>query len=697
MNPGLQRSQIRIRQMDCPTEATLISEALAGQAGVHALEFNLIQRVLTVQHSPQALPEILQSIRRLGFTPETHQPGVPEHDAPNKPWWPLLASGVAAIAAEAGHWLQAPWYFTALMALLAVLGCGLGTYRKGLTALRNRQLNINALMSIAITGAFLIGQWPEAAMVMVLFTLAERIEAMSLERARRAVMGLMKLAPEQANVQQSDGSWRATHAHAVPVGALVKARPGERIALDGIVTKGRSSLDQAAITGESIPVDKAPGDQVFAGTINGSGGLEYRTTSSAADSSLTRIINAIEQAQSVRAPTQRFVDEFARYYTPIVVLLAFIVAIAPPLAGLGSWYDWLYKALVLLVIACPCALVISTPITVVSGLATAARNGVLVKGGVYLEQGRKLTWLGLDKTGTITRGRPELVNSIILDDADKQLCQQLVCTLAQASDHPVSQAIARSLSCSDTLVLEDFQALPGRGISASIKGQYYMLGNHRLIHAAGICSDALEARLTELEKQGQTVVLLADSQRVLAIYAVADTLKPESRSAIEQLHAHGVKSMILSGDNQFTVDAIAKQVGIDQARGNLLPEDKLQVIDELSTGGYPVAMAGDGINDAPALARADIGFAMGAIGTDAAIETADVAIMDDDLRKIPWFIGLSQRTHRVLVQNIALALGIKAIFLVLTIVGLGTMWMAVFADVGASLIVVANGLRLLKA
>ncbi|WP_323016865.1 heavy metal translocating P-type ATPase [Castellaniella sp.] len=695
------RTQLRILQMDCPTEEALIRQSLGRLPDVRHLEFNLMQRVLTVVHTPAALDAILQAIRDLGFTPEQADGNTPPAAEPAAPWWPLAAAGVAALAAEAVQWVDAPWPTSAILALLAVAGCGLGTYRKGWTAIRHGQLNINALMSIAVTGALILGQWAEGAMVMVLYELAERIEALSLDRARNAIQGLMQLTPDQANVLQPDGLWQDVPAAEVPVGARVRVRPGERIALDGQIESGRSTVDQSPITGESLPIDKTPGDPIYAGTINGAGTLEYQVLTAAGESTLARIIRAIESAQSARAPTQRFVDRFARVYTPLVVLLALAIAVLPPLFGLGGWHEWIYKALVLLVIACPCALVISTPVTVVSGLAAAARHGVLIKGGVHLEQGRLLRWIALDKTGTLTHGRPVLTDSQVLGDDDVRI-HALAASLAGHSDHPVSRAIAQGLAAdaeqgnAGPAQVADFEALPGRGTQARIGQTQYQLGNHRLIHEQGLCSPELETRLNTLEQQGKTVVMLTDMQQVLSLYAVADTVKPDSAAAIQALHDQGVRTAMLSGDNPHTAAAIAAQVGIDRAEGNLLPEDKLQVIEGLAADGIAVGMVGDGINDAPALARANIGFAMGAMGTDAAIETADVALMDDDLRKIPWFIGLSRTTHRILIQNIALALSIKAVFLVLTVIGLGTMWMAVFADVGASLLVVGNGLRLLR-
>ena len=552
-------------------------------------------------------------------------------------------------------------------------------------------------MSIAVTGALLLGQWPEAAMVMVLFTIAELIEAKSLDRARNAISGLLALTPEQATVQQADGSWQTVAASAVTIGAKVRLRPGERIALDGTVVSGHSSVDQAPITGESLPVEKGPGDNLYAGTINQAGTLEYQVSAGADNTTLARIIHAVEKAQGSKAPIQRFVDRFARIYTPMVFIAALLVAICPPLLLGASWQEWIYKALVLLVIACPCALVISTPVTIVSALAAAARRGILIKGGAYLEQGRKLTTLALDKTGTLTHGQPAVLDLQPLGNQPLALCRQLACSLAQHSDHPVSMAIAKEGVAQGvaTMATTSFEALPGLGIHGSLGDQRYWLGNHRLIHDLGLCSAELEQRLDNLERQGRSVVLLCDQQQVLALYSVADTVRPQSRQAVAELHQLGVRTLMLSGDNPHTVEAIARTVGIDEARGNLLPDDKLAVIRSLSEQ-QVVGMVGDGINDAPALAQAHIGFAMGQLGSDTAIETADVALMDDDLRKIPAFIRLSRATHAILLQNMVLALGLKGLFLVLTLLGLGTMWMAVFADVGASLLVVGNGQRLLR-
>ncbi len=623
-----------------------------------------------------------------------------DHDHGAGPGVGRLGAALAlAIAAESLHFLagDALWSKGLGLAVAAVaIGLsGMETYTQGFAALRRGRLNINALMSVAVTGAFLIGQWPEAAMVMALYAIAELIEGRAADRARNAIAGLLALAPEQAEVLQADGSWRAQPAAEVPLGAVVRIRPGERVPLDGTVTEGRSSIDQSPVTGESLPVDKGPGDTVFAGTVNSEGALQFRVTAAAGNTTLSRIIHAVEQAQATRAPTQRFVDRFAAIYTPAVFVLALAVALGGPLLFGMAWLDAVYKALVLLVVACPCALVIATPVTVVSALAAAARRGILVKGGSHLENARRIKAIALDKTGTITAGKPRLVHWEALG-ADGDAVAGLGAALAARSDHPVSRAIAQGMDVAQQPV-DDFRALPGRGVQGRIMGRELVLGNHRLIEERGQCNAELEALLRTHEEQGRTLTLLADDGGVLALFAVADTIKETSREAVADLKRLGVVPVMLTGDNLATAQTVARQAGIAEVQGNLLPEDKLAAIEVLQQRHGATAMTGDGINDAPALARADIGFAMGAAGTDVAMEAADVVIMNDDLRRIPETIRLSRRTHAVLWQNIVLALGIKSVFMVLALLGTATMWMAVFADMGATLLVVANGLRLLRA
>jgi len=705
--PGQVLARLRIGQMDCPTEETLIRKKLDGLDGVHALDFNLMQRVLTVVHAEGALDRIVAAIKSLDMVPEPLAEGAAGTPAPASTpvnWWLIGGAGVLAALSEFSHFAGWHWGATAALALAAILACGLGTYRKGWIAVRNGNLNINALMSIAVTGAVLIGQWPEAAMVMFLFNVAELIEARSLDRARHAVRGLLDLAPETATVRQADGAWLPVPAAQLNVGDVVRVRPGERIAADGIIVSGSSTVDQSPITGESLPVEKSQNDPVYAATVNAAGSFEYRVTAAAGNTTLARIIHAVEQAQGARAPTQRFIDRFSRIYTPAVVAVALLVATVPPLLWGQPWFDAIYRALALLIIACPCALVISTPVSIVSGLTAASRRGILIKGGVYLEEGRNLKWLALDKTGTLTQGKPVQTDLEAWDvsDSARHPATLIAASLAARSDHPVSLAIANAAreAGSTLLDVDAFTALPGRGVSGRVDGVTFQLGNRRLMRDAGVSSPKLEARMDELERQGKSAIALTDGTHVLALAAVADTVKPTSAAAIADLHALGVRTLMLTGDNTPTAEAIARQVGIDEARGDQLPEDKLAAIESKLAANVAsdgkVGMVGDGINDAPALARADIGFAMGAAGTGTAIETADVALMDDDLRKIGTFLRLSRATHRVLIQNIVLALGIKVVFLALAMTGNATLWMAVFADVGASLLVVANGLRLLR-
>jgi len=611
----------------------------------------------------------------------------------------LAAALGLAIAAEATGFLAPAtlaWEIAGMaLAAAAIWLAGLDIYRQGVWALLRGKLNIDALMSVAVTGAFLIGQWPEAAMVMALYAMAELLEARAVGRARHAIQGLLALAPQQALVQTEDGRWQVVPVREVALDAIVRIRPGERVPLDGIVTRGTGAIDQAPVTGESIPVDKAAGDPVFAGTINATGELEFRVTAGAADTTLARIIHAVEEAQGSRAPTQRFVDRFAAVYTPAVFVIAIAVALLAPFALGIPRLDAIYKALVLLVIACPCALVISTPVTVVSGLTAAARRGILIKGGTYLETARSLRAVALDKTGTITQGKPRLVAWSGWNGADEAQARLFAASLAARSDHPASQAIAAGLD-GERLPVAAFAALPGRGVTGQVQARVLLLANHRAVHERGLCGPELEAQLRLHEQQGRTVTLLADEGRVLALFAVADTIKESSRQAIAELKALGVVPVMLTGDNAATAQAIAAEAGIQDARGDLLPEGKLQAVRELKRRYGATGMAGDGINDAPALAQADIGFAMGAAGTHVAMEAADVVIMNDNLERVAETVRLSRRTHAVLWQNITLALGIKAVFLVLAVFGSATMWMAVFADMGASLLVVGNGLRVLR-
>ncbi len=638
-----------------------------------------------------------------------------DHDHGTLPGWGRLGvSLAAATAAELLHLLAPdtlPWRAAGMaVAAAAILLAGLGVYRAGLGALARGRLDISALMAVAVTGAFLIGQWPEAAMVMALYALAERIEERAVGRARDSIGALLALSPEQAELRGEDGRWRTVPAAEVPLGAVLRLRPGARVPLDGVVLEGRGAVDESSVTGESLAVDKAPGDALYAGTLNAQAELQFRVTAAAGNTTLDRIIHAVEEAQGSRAPMQRFVDRFAAVYTPAVFALAALVAVGAPLALGWAWLDALYRALVLLVIACPCALVIATPVTVVSGLAAGARRGILIKGGQWLERARGVRAVAFDKTGTVTAGRPVLVGSERFGDDG---ADDVAAALAGRSDHPVSKAIAAGIAPARTAGnaggtagaatlpadlpdVQDFTALPGRGVEGRIHGATWFLGNRRLAQERGLWTEAVEAAAAAHESQGRSVTLLGDAQGVRALFAVADTLRPQAAEAVAELRALGIVPVMLTGDHAAAARAAAQEAGIADVQAGLLPEQKLSAIAALQQRHGMTAMAGDGINDAPALARADIGFAMGAAGTDVAMETADVVIMNDDLRRVAETVRLSRRTHAVLWQNIALALGIKVVFFWLALAGQATMWMAVFADMGASLLVVANGLRMLR-
>ncbi|MEX3921019.1 heavy metal translocating P-type ATPase [Paraburkholderia sp. BR10872] len=722
---GTRRARWRIQNMDCPTEERLIRNRLESLPGVVRLDFDLLARELTVHHRLDDTQPVVAALRALDMAPRELDESASAQDAPPAPVGLVLrqklllaVSGVAAAGAEVLAWRTGRE--TSLLVLacaaISIVCAGLPTLRKGWIALRNFTINIYFLMSLALIGAIAIGKWPEAAMVVFLFALAEEIEALSLERARQAIRALTALAPEAAEVWQpsegasGQGEWCECAVGDVAVGSRVRVRTGQRVPLDARVIAGRAALDQAPITGESLPVDKETGAVLYAGSIVVDGVVEALVTATAKDSTLARIAAAVQEAQAQRAPTQRFVDQFARYYTPAVVVLAVVLALAGPLVFGGAWSAWLYKALVLLVIACPCALVVSTPVTVVSGLAAAARHGMLVKGGVWLERGRLLKAVALDKTGTLTRGEPVLTDALKApiralvgagESSEPPLSTEqalrIAASLDDASTHPVARAVVEGWRARQPearlLAVDQFAVLNGRGVQGRVDGTLWRLGNHRLVEELGLCSPELEAQLAALEIAGKTAIVLCAPQEAVAVFAVADALRTESAPAVRALRALGVTPVMLTGDNASTARAIADQLGIDDARGDLLPQDKQDAIAALSKQYGMAAMVGDGVNDAPALARADIGFAMGAAGTATALETADVAIMDDDPRKIAAFIGLSRKTASVLKQNIALALGIKAVFLVLAMAGEATLWMAVFADVGASLLVVANGLR----
>ncbi len=690
-------SVFRVEELDCATEENDLRAALGGIAQVSGLEFDLVARRVTVRHTCDSTDPLEAAIRGAGMRPRLITPAAAA-ETPRLPRSTIVTTVVAGVLAIGSEGLviaglderSAPVIAVAVAAI--ALG-GRETLRKGWQALTARRLTMNLLMSVAAIGAMVIGQWPEAAVVIWLFGVAELIEALSLERARNAIRSLVALAPETAHVRSANGTTE-TPAGDVELGAIVLIRPGERVPLDGVVVAGASTINQAPITGESIPVSKELGDHVFAGTVNERGTLDVEVTAAKGSGTLDRIAASIQQAQGERAPAQRFVDRFASVYTPLVFAMAVAVAAIPPLTGHGSLRDWLYKALVLLVLACPCALVISTPVTVVAALGGAARRGILIKGGVHLEGARKLKTIALDKTGTLTHGKPALTDVRLLADLTEAEVLRIAASIDALSEHPVAHAIVTAYDGVLAAVI-DFEAIPGRGARGTVDGVVHLVGNHRLAEETGVCSPDIEAILEGFESEAKTAVVLMAHDRALAIMAVADTIRPESAEAIARLRAMGVEPVMLTGDNTRTALAVARQVGITDARGDLLPDDKLRIVGELAARG-PVAMIGDGVNDAPALAKANLGIAMGAAGTDTAIETADVALMDDDPRKLAELMKISAHTSHVLWQNIAVALGVKVVFFALTLTGSASLWLAVLADMGASLVVIANGLRLLN-
>ena len=618
----------------------------------------------------------------------------------------LVLSGFLVAGALLSHWKNVLDGRVAMVtSLLAMIAGGWFLLPKAWAAIRQFRPDINLLVVIAAIGASVIGEWVEAAAVVFLFGVAEWLEGWAERRARRAVEALLEIAPKVATVRRGN-DYLEVPVGEVNVDEIVSVRSGMSIPLDGTVTVGESGVNQAPITGESVPVDKKPGDTVFAGTINGEGSLEVKVTKAAGDTTLAKIIRLVKEAQEQKAPTQRFVDAFARYYTPIVTVVAVLIFLVPPLIFNGVWSEWLYRACVLLIIACPCALVISTPVSIVAALAAMAKVGVLIKGGAHLESLARLKALALDKTGTITEGKPRVLGvEVVGASIDENGILKAAAAIDAHSAHPLAKAIVEHVQQRKIPFnrASNYQNRSGRGAEAIVDGHPHFVGNHRFAHELGLCSPQIEGRLAQIEERGQSVVVVGHMRHgdcageVLGIIAVGDAVRSRAASAIQALHAAGVEKVVmLSGDNQRTASYIAKQVGIDEARGDLLPDDKVGAIKTLRQQYPVVGMVGDGVNDAPAMATATIGIAMGAAGTDAAIETADVALMQDELSKIADAVLLGRRTLGIIKFNIVFALSLKAVFLVLTLIGYASLWLAILADTGATLLVVANALRLLR-
>ena len=582
--------------------------------------------------------------------------------------------------------------------LMAILSGGYPVALKGWKELRSLKPGMNLLMSVAVIGAVILGEWTEGSMVIILFTLAQYLESWSITRARNSIGNLMEERPVTARVVDGNQT-RIIAVEMVRKGDIIAVKPGERIPTDGKIISGNSFIDQSMITGESIPVRVSGNSVVYAGTLNKNGYLQIEATSTFPESTYNKIAQLATQAQTQKAPQQKFVEKFARYYTPIVMSVALSIAVFPPLLADLSWNEWIYRALVLLVIACPCAFVISTPVTIISGLTNAIRKGIMIKGGLYLENFSKVNTIAFDKTGTLTRGEPEVQKVVSLQNYEEELILSFAASLEMHSDHPLAQAIVSHTEkrCISLKMSENIQSLEGRGVSGVINGETILVGSHRMFEEKGICNGDLHEDLQLIEDENHTTVLVGKNNFIIGIIAITDKLREESISVFQELRRSGIRKIsLLTGDNQRTAATIGKVLDIRDIHAELLPEDKLKIINELRRNNDYVAMVGDGINDAPALAAADIGIAMAVRGSDTALETADIALMDDDLTKIPYLKKLSNTTIKIVKQNIFIAIFLKFTFLALAIPGYATLWMAVFADMGASLLVIFNGLRALR-
>lgn len=708
-----------IEGMDCAEEVAVLKRELGPLVGGEAnLSFDVLNAKMSVEAGvPITAAEIQSAVARTGMT------AAPWQDkksalAGDEGFWErnrrtllTTASGGLLLAGAGIHTaLSGPreafleevaWPPAVVIALylLSILAGVWTVLPKAWGALKRLRPDMNLLMVVAVIGAVCINKWLEAGTVAFLFALSLALEAWSVGRARRAVAALMALTPPEARLLHPDGREETVPPDQVPVGGRFRVRPGDRVPLDGKVVDGAGSVDQSPITGESVPVPKVPGDEVFAGTINGEGSLTVESTKAVSDTTLARITRMVGEAQSRRAPSEQWVESFARYYTPSVMALALAVLLIPPLFFGGAWADWLYRALVLLVIACPCALVISTPVSIVAALAAAARNGVLIKGGVYVEAPARLKAIAMDKTGTLTLGKPEVVEVVPMNGHSEQELLERVAALEGLSTHPLARAILAHAKGKGVTVppADEFRILPGKGAVGRVRGTEYWLGSHRYLEERGQETPDVHDRLEALSAAGRAVVVVGNDRHVCGFIALADTVRPEARQAVADLRTAGIEHVVmLTGDNRGTADTIAKETGVDEVYAELLPADKVAKVEELVAKYGAVAMIGDGVNDAPAMGRATVALAMGAIGTDAAIETADIALMSDDLSKLPWLVRHSRRALRVIRQNIAFALGVKAVFVVLTLLNYSSMWAAVAADSGATLLVVFNALRLLR-
>ncbi|MDD1502300.1 heavy metal translocating P-type ATPase [Lysinibacillus sp. CNPSo 3705] len=587
------------------------------------------------------------------------------------------------------------------MFIIAILVGGIGIFKTGFRNLARFEFDMKTLMTIAVIGAAIIGEWEEAAVVVFLFAVSEALEAYSMDKARQSIRQLMDIAPPTATIKRAHGE----HFHEmelpteeIEIGDILIVKPGQKIAMDGIVVSGLSAVNQAAITGESIPVSKTVDDEVFAGTLNEEGALEVRVTKRVEDTTIAKIIHLVEEAQAEKAPSQQFVDRFAKYYTPAIMIVALLVAVIPPLF-IGDWQHWIYQGLAVLVVGCPCALVVSTPVAIVTAIGNAARQGVLIKGGIHLEQLGHIEAIAFDKTGTLTKGQPAVTDIFTSQNMSKDYVLQLVAAVEKQSQHPLAKAILQALHEENLTELKptDFQSVTGKGAYATVDGQIIYVGSLKWIATLTTVDEMIKEQVEKLQQQGKTVVAAVSNNQFIGMIGIADQLRQESKEVLNKLNGLKVKhKVMLTGDAKPTAQAIATSLNMTDVRASLLPAEKLMAIKDLRAQYGAVAMVGDGVNDAPALASADVGIAMGGAGTDAALETADIALMGDDLTKLPYTIGLSRKTLRIIKENIIFALALKLVALLLVIPGWLTLWIAIFADMGATLLVVFNSLRLIK-
>jgi len=714
-----------ITGMDCAECASTVQKGVSSLDGVTSARVDLATSKLhLIGEVP--LDRLEQRVKALGYGLEANAPIVPKKALRGGVlgfWDYLVSRRETQLALIGGALILATLLATALhipvlvqdsMLVVALATAGFPIARSGVRALFiNRDFNINLLMTIAAVGALLIGQPLEGAVVIFLFAIGESLEGYTADRARDSLRSLMDIAPQTANVIAADGGESVLPVEHLAIDDRIRVKPGERIPMDGVVQLGESDVNQAPITGESVPVYKAPGAEVFAGTVNGGGMLTIRVTRLSADNTLSRIIHLVEEASSVRAPSQRLIDQFARVYTPAVVIIATLVALVPPiffgapfLDVLGTPHGWLYRALSMLVIACPCALVISAPVTVISAITRAARRGVLIKGGAYLEALGGVRAVAFDKTGTLTHGRPVITLSRAIDcetGQDCALCDDVLAlayAVEQGSTHPLAKAVVAAAEArgvaGNYVPAQTVEALAGRGVRGLVNGKSVTVGSHSLFDAEHPHNAAFCTLVNDLEQQGQTAMLLCDGDRVRGVIGAADAVRDDSKTVLDDLHRLGLKTVMLTGDNQAAADSVGRSVGIDQVRAGLLPADKLSAIQSMIRDGGSVAMVGDGINDTPALAAATVGIAMGGAGSAQALETADVALMADDLSQLPFAVRLSRFARSLIRQNIVLSVGLKALFLVLAVEGGASLWAAILADVGMSLAVTLNGMRPLR-